>query len=58
MIITECEDGQNKNDEGAVNFMVKQKGKRILVSGSGPFYFYSLEKAECWRYPNEMLRKI
>ena len=41
IIITECEDGQNENDEGAVNFMVKQKGKRMLVSGSGPFYFYS-----------------
>ena len=41
IIITECEDGQNKNDEGAVNFMVKWKGKRMLLSGSGPFYFYS-----------------
>ncbi len=41
IIITECEGGQNKNKEGAVNVMVKQKGKRLLVSGSGPFYFYS-----------------
>jgi hypothetical protein len=40
-IITECEDGQNKNDEGAVNILVKRKGKRMLVSGTGPFLFYS-----------------
>ena len=41
IIITECEDGQNENDEGAVNILMKRKGKRMLVSGTGPFLFYS-----------------